>query len=378
MKRITKRIMSAAVAVMLVFVMMTGCVKHTAGSLGEVASNLYSLEKYTSTTNIVASIDGTSARCTIEQKSNGEATSISISAFYGGFTFDFDDVIVYTDDTIYIGVAQVLNRILPIVAGSKAKLEDFGINYEYVSFTCDGAFAEDSTVFTEFMTDIESVYSDYVTKNSDGTYVLTIDSFDTLVGICQSLADCIRTNSDKWATTISEKIFDSGYKDAVKSFINSVAEIVARTNPDEYDSVEDVLDELDNLYTEYDDDGNPIEGTQINIEDIYVPTIEEITEGLGYIADTFDEITTPYDEYDSKDALDFIQDFNNSFKLEISGKQSGNSYELKLNLDAKDLAFEITSEAQKSNIVSINIPSDDITISFADAVDSVVNLIENL
>lgn len=197
MKRIAALVLIAAMAVMAV----AGCSKSSgsksagnksADTMFGLVKEAQALEKKTVEVSAEINTNGVKASVTLNGKSDGKATSVGATVTYGGVTFSLDDVIVFTDDVLYINAGLILEQIKPFIntAGEKAAsvveaLGDLGwVSFEakglFATSSCDEVFDKDS--YDQYIEDNMTVKYNRGSKDNLIQYEVSSQNGDRLAG----------------------------------------------------------------------------------------------------------------------------------------------------------------------------------------------------
>ncbi|MCM1308745.1 MAG: hypothetical protein NC223_09125 [Butyrivibrio sp.] len=234
-----------AAAVLLIGIMavamLAGCSKSGgkkvnasgADSMFGVIKASSQLEKKTFNCDITADIDGTTAKINLSGASDGKATSLSAEVSAGGMTFKFDNAVVFTDDTMYINVASVMDEVGSFAEsmGESFDLESLGVTSDWVSFTAEGLFKQDTSIFDTIGKDLDEAYASIITEK-DGTYSISVSDKDSVKGFLDATKKLLEDKSDSWAKLMAdksnsvdvEKIVNGLIDDVVNSIVKAVEE----------------------------------------------------------------------------------------------------------------------------------------------------------
>ncbi|MDD6233971.1 MAG: hypothetical protein PUB17_02210 [Lachnospiraceae bacterium] len=232
MKRIAALVLIAAMAVMAV----AGCSKSSgsksagnksADTMFGLMKEAQSLEKKTFEASAEINANGTKAAVTLNGKSDGKATSVGAAVTYGGVSVTLDDVIVFTDDVLYINAGSILEQLKPFIdaAGEEAAsvteaLGDLG----WVSFEAKGLFA---TASYDEVYDILDKAFDSVIKKDGSKFTISLSSKDDIQAVVDATAKMLKENKDTFVKIITDAYDKADVKDIIENMVNELVDKLA-------------------------------------------------------------------------------------------------------------------------------------------------------
>lgn len=288
MKRIAALVLIAAMAVMAV----AGCSKSSgsksagnksADTMFGLMKEAQALEKKTVEVSAEINTNGVKASVTLNGKSNGKATSVGATVTYGGVTFSLDDVIVFTDDVLYINAGLILEQIKPFIntAGEKAAsvveaLGDLG----WVSFEAKGLFATSSC---DEVYDIFDKAFDSIIKKAGNKFTISLSSKDDIQAVVDATAKMLKENKDTFVKIMTDAYDKVDVKDIIENTVDELVDKLAsasgkdvsdedkQTLKDQLMSTIDVSDievSKEDIESSIDDTVKKLEDTKIADEDV--------------------------------------------------------------------------------------------------------------
>ena len=339
MKRITALVLVAAMAVMA----FAGCQKSSgsksagsnksADTMFGLVKEAQSLEKKTYEASIEAETNGTKAAITLSGKADGNATSLGATVSYGGVSFTLEDVIVFTDDVLYINAGSILEQLKPFIdaAGDSASaitdsLGDLG----WVSFEAKGLFT--ATSYDDIYDILDKAYESIIKKDGD-KFVISLSDKDDIQAVVDATAKMLKDNKDTFVKLIT----------------------------DAYDKV-DVKDIVNNMADELVDQLAAASGKQLTDEEK-----QSMKDELMSSMDTSDiEVSKSDIESSIDDAVSELEDTTVTEDLEGSAdvkvyKEDG-AYVTEMSIDATDdgdnVKATIKSTIKEDSSVKVDVPSD--------------------
>lgn len=185
------------------------------------------LEKKTVEVSAEINTNGVKASVTLNGKSDGKATSVGATVTYGGVTFSLDDVIVFTDDVLYINAGLILEQIKPFIntAGEKAAsvveaLGDLG----WVSFEAKGLFATSSC---DEVYDIFDKAFDSIIKKAGNKFTISLSSKDDIQAVVDATAKMLKENKDTFVKIMTDAYDKVDVKDIIENTVDELVDKLA-------------------------------------------------------------------------------------------------------------------------------------------------------
>lgn len=234
--------MRRAVAVLLTAVMavamFAGCSMTKGASAGSknsmfgIVKSVGHLENYTVVCEATLDISGTNVTIKMNGETDGNATVMSLEASTGGMTFKFDNVFVYTEDALYINVAEVADEVGVLLSAftgvsGPIDLSEYGLTSDWVSIEAKGMFKKDMTLIDVFCDDLDEAYADIIKKN-DGTYSITISDKDSVKALMDATYDLLDKNGDKWAKLMDEQVKEKDVQSVVNGIVNDLMDSIVK------------------------------------------------------------------------------------------------------------------------------------------------------
>lgn len=343
MKTTMKRILVLALTCLMVIGSIAGCKSKTsATSMFDVAKKVMEMEQYNFTTTVAMDMQGQSFEAELTGRTDGDATAISVKVSVSGMSFEFEDVLIYADNTLFINAKTIEDSLSAFLEQSGISFADYGVTSDWIAFSYDASAEKDTTLTNSILDGLDEAFKDVI-KEEDGTYKISISSADEMKTLLDAAKTMMEDNADEWAGLIAEAYSASNSSDVLSTFIaNLKTEVLASAAEA---GVEITEEDLDSIISEY---NSSLE----EASDITEDTIKE----------AMDEVTTSIDS--AKEEL--TDDTFGEGKVDISTSAKDGKYSMSMTLDAPatdeystDTAITVNSEFEEDKDVKIDVPSKD-------------------
>ncbi len=351
-----KGFMKKAAALFLIAVMavtaFVGCSKdsgkktsgNNADSMFALLKEAGELEKKSFETTMELDADGTKIQLTLSGVSDGKATSVDIKASASGMTYEFTDVIVFTDDVLYINAGSILEQVSPFLTAYGIDASTFG-DLGWVYLELEGAFT--TTSYDKVFDILDEAYADLI-KNEDSEFKIAISEKDDIQAFVDATTKMLKDNKD----TFVDMYLDTYNKVDVEAILNNFADELVDAIAAIYSSeiTDDMKEELKEELLA-DTDFSELEVSESDIEEMLDELITELQ------------------------AVEITEDLGGTVNVKVS--KSGDSYVTAVDFDFED-AGESVGASIKSTVTadknaSVEIPSDAKSI-----VDVIVDVIVDI
>ncbi len=323
----------------------------SASSMFEVIKEASKVEQGTYEANITADTDGTKMELSISGEMDDKATSLSLDVNAGGMKFSFENVIVFTEDTLYINAAEIMDEAgvyLSTYMGS-SDLSDFGITTDWVSFECEGAFVSDTSLADVFCDAMDKAYKDLITED-DSTFTIEVKDDKAFAKFTDATRALLENNKNEFADAIVKYYNSVDLSSMLNGFVDSFAEALGSSMGASEDEIDELKDELMG-----DTDLSEIE--DLSKDDI-VKSIEEMIAEMDSETATLDGSTMKITTSDK----------DGKYVTTIDGTASDEDV---------DTAFTIESIVKPDSTVSVTVPSKDDTTDLMDVLATVIALMQS-
>ena len=340
-----KGFMRKAAALLLIVAMavaaFAGCSKDSGSTSGKnkSADTMFGLlkeagqlEKKTFETTMEIDADGTKVSITLNGVSDGKATSAGVNVSASGMTFEFEDVLVFTDDVLYLNAGQVLEQLTPFLEASDVDVDSLGLDLDWVCFEAKGLFKTSS--YDELFDILDKSYKEIIEKDGSG-YKISLSDKDGVQAFVDATIAMIKDNKD----TFIDMFVDAYERVDVEAIVNDFADefVDKLADASGEDVTEDQKAELKEQLME-ETDLSELEIDKAEIEEMYEEMLgeledSEVTDDLGGTVNI--KVFKDGDSYVSAVDMDVEED----------GEQVGASVKTTITED-KSASVEIPSDAK--------------------------------
>lgn len=349
-----KGFMRKAAALFLIAVMavtaFVGCSKDsgkTSKTSGNNADSMFALlkeagqlEKKSFETTMEIDADGTKIELTLSGVSDGKATSVDVKASASGMTYEFTDVIVFTDDVLYINAGSIIEQVSPFLTGYGVDASTFG-DLGWVYLECEGAFS--TTSYDKVFDILDSAYADLI-KNEGSEFKISISNKDDIQAFVDATTKMLKDNKD----TFVDMYLDTYNKVDVEAMLNNFADELVDAIADIYgeELTADMKEELKEELLA-DSDFSELEVSEADIEEMFDELITELS------------------------AVEVTEELGGTVNVKVS--KSGDSY-----VTAVDFNFEDGGESVGASIKSTVTADDDASVEIPSDAKSLVDAIVDI
>lgn len=238
MKKAAAVFMTAAMAATA----FTGCSKSASGkgadSMFTVLKEATEIEKADVEVNADVNFAGVKANIKMTGTRDGKATSCGLSATVSGMTFDLENVMVYTDDVIYINYAEIIDEFSSFLTTAGVDPSTFGIDSDWISLEMKGAFDSEGFLSDDIIKALDTAYADIVEKEGK-TYFITVSDKDDVQKFIDGTVKLLEDNKDMWVSEILDIYNSNDMKDSINGLADQLIDALAENGVDQ-----SVIDEL--------------------------------------------------------------------------------------------------------------------------------------
>lgn len=334
MNKILKRSIVLSSCAVLAAGSIAGCGTKSSGKNGEtdmfdIVKNMSSTEKYTSEMTFSGDFEGVTFEAVLSMRSDGNATAMGVELSASGLSFEFEDVIIYTDDVLYINVAEVEEEFSVYLNAYGIDLSELGLDSDWVTVEAEGLFAKDTTVIEMICDDLNKAYGDLVEKDGD-KQTIEIKDDDTYKDLISATQKMLEKNSSKWSEKIAEYYNKFDVEPLITSFAADFSEAISEMTDYDKDTLYDeIMDEVD----------------MSGIEDV---SASDVKEGIDEMADTLKEADTYFDFESITMTVEESKD-SNIFTMEAVDSDSSVTMKYEHTED-KSVKVEVPSEDSSQSI----------------------------
>ncbi|MGN0374520.1 MAG: hypothetical protein ACI4EN_03405 [Butyrivibrio sp.] len=327
MNKIFKKVIAVAGTAAFGVVSLAGCTTGAkkATSMFDVVNKASQLEKYTYEVTASARSSGENAKFKLYGECDGKAVSMSFDVSMGLLKYDVEDMLIITEDTIYVNVKETGDFLSSLAeeSGETFSLSDYGITGDWISIEYESNVDISKPDYGDMYDDLDKAYEDFI-EEEDGRYIIEIKSDDDLREIIDATADLIDDKSEQWSEKMEEAYASINFVDVVSTVLT------------------DLLTEINDLV----DAGFTTEEIEMMVYSaIDAADISDLEVTASDFEEMFDELVDVLDEASAEAELD-------GGRLTIETWQEKNTY----NLEA---SVKVYSDDEKSEVkCSVAVTSD--------------------
>ena len=225
MNKIFKRVIAVAGTAAFGIVSLAGCTTRAkkATSMFDVVNKASQLEKYTYEVTASARSSGENAKFKLYGECDGKAVSMSFDVSMGLLKFDFEDILIVTEDTIYVNVKEAGDVLSSLAeeSGETFNLSDYGITGDWISIEFESNADMSKPDYGDIFDDLDKAYEDFI-EEEDGRYIIEIKNDDDLREIIDVTADLVDDNSEQWSEKIEEAYASIDFEDVVSTVLTDL------------------------------------------------------------------------------------------------------------------------------------------------------------
>ena len=328
MKKAAAVFMTAAMAATA----FTGCSKSASGkganTMFTTLKEAAEVEKADVEVNVDVNYAGTKAELKITGTKDGKATSCGVSATVAGMTFELDNIMVYTDDVIYINYAEIMDEFSTYLSAAGVDPSPFGLEADWLSLEMKGAFDTSNVFSDDIAKALDTAFADIIVKDGS-TYSIKISDKDSVQAFIDGAVKLLEDNKDMWVNEILDQYNNADLKDSLNGLVDQLTDALVKNGVDQ-----SVIDELKSEVS----------------DELGTAESEMTKDDLG---EAIDEMV---DELKSAEA----EDIDGRVKYTVSKEKDVYTQSIDINVksDEGDMVMNCTTTVTPNKKASVEVPSD--------------------
>lgn len=336
MKKFWKKAAAVFMTAAMAVTAFTGCSKSASGkgaaTMFTTVKEASEVEKADVLVNADINFAGTKAQVKITGTRDGKATSCGVSATFAGMTFDLDNIMVYTDDVVYINYAEIIDEFSSYLTAAGVDPSGFGIESDWLSLEMKGAFKNTGLFTDDMVKALDTAFGEVIEKDGK-TYSITLSDKDSVQKFIDGAVKLLSDNKDMWTDVILDRYNETDMKDTLNGLVDQLTAALGKNGVDQT--------VIDSLKSEVDKNLDSAESEM---------TKEDIQDAIDEVVDSL------------KNAK--ADDLDGRVKYTVSKEKDAYTQSIDTNLKSEegDLVVSCTTTVTPNNKASVEIPSDAVSV----------------